>query len=455
MGNSSMEDTKLRFIGSGSINPMKFIASFILAIGFSVVGSAFAEKLTLGESVKRGLAQGLEIQKAQAERRQAEDEYSLAEAELFPTIYAKGSVGSTKYSSSKTSSSLSGNVESYQAGLVISQPLYKGGTTFAGLSAAKLGRKKAEQAIFSKRQTYVYDVVAGYYSMAEQQMLLDLARENRKNLKAYAEVTARYARIGRSKNIDRLQSESNYHLSEAQVLEAESSFEKSRQDLARLLGFEDDQQLQVETALKAQPVDTGTLDQLYQKAGENNPEIAELAYQVEYIRKTNRVKMASHYPELTLDGTWGFDSRDKPSWFEKESETSSVFLNLKIPLFSGLSSWSQSSYNNDELLKAERDLAIAKRDLRRDLAQSVSTMARQFERLKLTQVSAESSRKAMNAALRDYRNGLLSSTDVLNIQRTGYEADKTHTQAQYSYLEEVLKLRFNLGTDLEKTYGSL
>lgn len=432
--------------------------SFIVRLffQFALIGPApivWAAPLTLKDSIRKGLSGSFEVQRAEASRRQADSDYSLVEAKLFPTIEAKGTVGSTKYSNSRSSSSLSGNVESYKALLTFSQPLYAGGTTFAGLSAAKLSLKKAQQELFSAKQDYILEIVKSYYEMAENKVLLDLALEYRDNLKSYAAITARYARIGRSKNIDRLQSESNYHLSEAQVLDAETKYETARQDLARLLSLESDAELEIDPNMKAQPVETGSLNELYQRAVENNPAIAALSYQVDYTRKANRVKMGSHFPQLTLDGNWGYDSRDRPSWFDKDSETSSVMLNLTIPLFSGLSGFAQNSYNNDELVKAERDLAIAKRDLRKDLSESVATMSKQFERIKLTKTSAESARKAMLVAIRDYRNGLLSSTDVLNIQRTGYDADKTHTEAQYSYLTGVLNLRYNLGTDLERVYA--
>jgi outer membrane protein TolC len=43
----------------------------------------------------------------------------------------------------------------------------------------------------------------------------------------------------------------------------------------------------------------------------------------------------------------------------------------------------------------------------------------------------------------------------LNIQRTRFDADKQYAEAQYSYQLQVLQLRRDLGTDLEKTYAAI
>src|SRR5688500_19848285 len=69
------------------------------------------------------------------------------------------------------------------------------------------------------------------------------------------------------------------------------------------------------------------------------------------------------------------------------------------------------------------------------LAKSMATITREFNRLKLTQTSAAGARRAMDVALRDYRNGLLSSLDVLNIQRS-----EEHTSELQSPCKLVCRL---------------
>lgn len=416
-----------------------------------------APTLTLSGAIRKGLEFSVEIQSAQSEVRQREADFRSSEARLFPTLDLKAAAGNQQSSSAYRFgfSGTSGETEVYRAYLALSQPLYAGGGATSGISAAKLAKDAAAQRLFDAKQKYAFGLIEAYFKAAQNQLLLALARDNRSILKSYYEVTSRYASIGRSKNIDRLTAEASYNLSEAEVLNAESELERSLQDLQRATGGEISLDTNLENEIPLQPVETGTLDQLYQKAIENNPEIRALELDVEEQKYINRTKLAEHYPKLSLDGTYGYDSPDRPNWLKETSEYYSVFLNLTIPLFSGFRSLGENQSYKEEVFQRERTLMAKRTDLQRSLAKAMVTIEREFRRLKLTQTSAAGARKAMDVAVRDYRNGLLSSLDVLNIQRTRFDADRQYANAQFSYHAQVLRLRKDLGIDLEKAYASL
>lgn len=411
--------------------------------------------IRLSDAIRQGLAFSPEIQKAESEKRAADDRYKIAQSRLFPTVNLRASGGSTKGSSAYSATGRPGGVtQTYDAHLEAEQVLFQGGVVLAGLSAAKLERDMRMQRIFASKQDYTYRIIEAYLNASEAQALLEISKENRQILKAYADITARYAAIGRSKNIDRLQAEASYNLSEAQVLQSESELERNRQELLQLLG-DPHSLLPLDTQISAQSVETGDLNQLYKKALENNPEIKALQLEVESLKYANRVKMAEFRPKLTLNGTYGYDSPDRVRWIGKDiAEEYSVTLNLTVPLFRGFSSFAESDANAQALIQKEKDLQIKQIGLQKSLAKALATVQREFNRLKLTQSSAASSKRAMDAGIRDYRNGLLSSTDVLNIQRTRFDADRQYTSAQFSYNRQVLSLRRDLGIDLEQTYVS-
>lgn len=431
---------------------MIFLAALL---SLNIYAQTASASLNLTQALKAGLVFSPEMQKAESEKKAADDAYKIAQSKLFPTVNFKAAAGTTKRSSAFSTTGIPGGVnETYTALLEGEQVLFQGGVVVAGLSAAKLNRDAKMQRLFAVRQDYSFKIVDNYLLAAQAQMLLDISKENRQVLKAYADITAKYAAIGRSKNIDRLQAEASYNLSEAQVLASESELEQNRQELMRLLGTPDEYK-NLDTQLPAQSVDTGTLDQLYKKALENNPELRALQLEVDSLRNENRVKMYTHRPKLTLNGTYGYGAPDRDRWVgEKLAEQYSVTLNLTVPLFSGFSSFAESDSYLQTLIQKEKDLQIRRLELQKSLAKALATVQREFNRLKLTQMSAAASKRAMDAGLRDYRNGLLSSTDVLNIQRTRFEADRQYVTAQFAYNRQVLTLRRDLGIDLEKTYVS-
>ncbi len=428
------------------MKPFKFL---IILVGLICAGEPAAPApLSLKDSIERGLGFSLEIQKAESEKRAAQDDYRLARSKLLPKIDLNAAAGPHE-----TSDNYGGGFShAYKARLDLEQPLFTSGVISSGLTSARLNRDVAEQKAFTIRQDYIFKIVEAYYKAAQAQVVLTLAKDNRSVLKNYLDITTRYAAIGRSKNVDRLQAEASYNLSEAQVLDAESSLEQLRQDLVRLLGEEAPLDVPLDPKLNLQPYDPGSAGKLLRQALDSNPAIKSLHLQVESIKYANKAKMIDHRPSLSLKGSWGYDAKEYDTWFKSRGEAYDVFLNLKIPLFSGFSSFAQSDQLFEQRLQLEKDLAIRQKELQRTLVTSLSTMQRDFQRLKLTQLSAVSSKKAMDVAVRDYRNGLLSSTDVLNIQRTRFDADRQNASAQYSYNQQMLNLRRDLGVDLEKAY---
>lgn len=413
-----------------------------------------AAPLSLATALKRGMESSLEVRQAESEVRRRDAVYAEARSYLFPTITANAQVGVMQRPTLSVGGLLEGDGsdETYRAYLLATQPLYRGGGISSGLAAAKIDLDGARQRLLQAKLDYAQELLRRYFTAAYRQLLMSFARDNRDILKSYAQVTARYASIGRSKNIDRLSADANYQLAEAELLDQESQYEQSLEELARYMGVENLDHPELEVSIPLQPIETGAIGGLIDQALNNNPRIRALELEVKAAEYANEAKLAVHWPSLDLQGEYGYTSPDRSEWFRDTTDTWSVYLFLKIPLFSGFGSFAQGDAFKEDVFKRRKELEIAKREVQQQLAKSVVNLQKSFQRLKLTQLSAQSAKKAMDVALRDYRSGLISSTDVNQIQSTKYRADQQNTNAQLNYHLEVLRLRHDLGTDLEKAY---
>jgi outer membrane protein len=426
---------------------VKVLLTFLIFTGH--LATAAPAPLSLADAIKRGLEFSPEVQKAQSEYKYARAAHRQAISSLFPTIDLTASSGKTvaaEYYGGATT-------DLNRARLEGEQPLFTGGVISAALRATTAKKEAAEKRLKLANHLYTFKIVSTYYTTAQAQTLLEIAKENREILKTYLSITTRYAKIGRSKAVDRLQAEASYNLSESDVMEAESALESLRQDLIRLIGDESGTNATLVPKLRTEKFEIGTLDKIYDQALSSNPEIQAVELDLKSLIQQNRAKMINHRPKLSLKGFWGYDSPEEKNWFHEKGENYGVSLNLKVPLFSGGSSFAESDQYAEQRVQLEKDLAVKRLELRKSVASSLITMQKDFQRLKLTQSSADSSKKAMDVALRDYRNGLLNATEVLTIQRGRFEADRKNTLAQYSYNQQILNLRYDLGLDIEQTYG--
>jgi len=418
-------------------------------------------KLDMKTAIERGLSFSLDVQKAKSLMSQAEATYRFAESKLFPTIKAQGLTRTSRNAVTYDPSNAAGNAqlnslysEAYTAQLVASQPLYQGGAIEAGLSSAHVVQDESKQNYFKVKQDYLQQLLAAYYDASSNAQKLAMAKLNRDILKGYAEVTVKYVNIGRSKGIDRLQAEANLLLAEAEILRLETAEEASIQALLKLTGDTNLAHAQLDTHFEAQPVSIGSFDDAYSRAIDSNPDLRIAKLNIDNQRYQNDLTMATDWPTLSLDGTFGYQSPDRQNVFDNSGEFYTVGLTLTVPLFSGLSSVAQRRINRELLTQKEKDLHIAELNVKESLAVALATVQRNFAQLKLNREAAESARKAMDVALRDYRQGLLTSTDVITLQKTRYDAEIAFLTAQFSYLVQVLNLRHDLGTDLEKVYAS-
>lgn len=415
--------------------------------------------LTLHQLLQQGFNHNPDWISSRSFLRQKQGEQGYAEAQLFPKLDLKAEGRSYRdpvvYGAGGISLIPPTNRELYATYLQLDQPLYKGGILTNGLAWKRAEVEKARQDLLNKKQQVSYDIIMGYISVIEWQRKKKLARENREVLSSYAKTVIQYANIGRSRRTDRMQAEISLALSESEVLAAENGFEAAKEALIRLTGCEDFQELAEDSSvISAKPLDQISYDQILQRALENNPEIQSFKKQVDVVVYDTKKDTAEDWPELSLTGIMGYRSPDRPNLITGSAEYYSVGLNLKIPLFSGFSMFSKRQVHAERRVQAETDLRRAQLSLRERVKVDLETMSREFERVKKTQTALNTAREAMTIALREYRSGLLSSTDVVNLQQSRYSAETQSLSSHIAYLKQIMNLRRELGTDLAKVYGS-
>ena len=409
----------------------------------SSFGFAQTSKLTLQQLLQQGFNHNPDWQSARSTLKQMQAEQGQAESKLFPDIDLKAEGRSYKdpvvFTATGISTIPATNRELYTTYLQLDQPLYKGGLLSNGLSLKRAQVEKARQDLLSSKQQVSYDIILGYINVIEWQKKKKLAKENRDVLSSYAKTVIQYANIGRSRRTDRMQAEISLALSESEVLAAENGFEAAKEALIRLTGCGDFVELEEDMrVIGAQPLEKISFEQILDRALENNPDIQSSKKQVDITVYENKVDTAEDWPELNLTGIAGYKAPDRPNLYKGPAEYYSIGLSLTIPLFSGLSSFSKSKVHAEKRLQSEMDLRRAQLALRERVKVDLETMAREFERVKKTQGALNTAREAMNIALREYRSGLLSSTDVVNLQQSRYSAENQSLSSHISYLRQIM-----------------
>lgn len=447
-----------------------------LLLGIPVWASPEPATLSLQEALKKGFDYSNELKKAESGIKQAHADLDKTRGMIFPTINGTASAstrtnsvtsgggasglggggsaaGGTGGTSTATSSSGGfGSGENYNVGLSLTQPILSGGAFSAGLSLYKTKYEQARQNFFSVKQDTAANIIAAYYTLAQNQQQLEAAVQNHEVLKSYRDITARYEKIGRSRKMDRLQAEANKALALSDVVQFQSTLDQAQANIRKFFG-EASGSFKVDFKPVINPVDNLTVDQAYDAALKNNPTIRVSELQAEQIDYNREVDLATDSTTLNLVGTAGYSAPDRPELFQSNSQYYSLGLNLVIPLFSGLTSYSKKRSYGEQSYQALRDVQIAKDGLRNQIETALDTLKSSRAQLQISQEAVRTAQTALDLGNKAYQNGTASSADVLNLQSTRYNSEKQFITNEFNYLNALLNLRKQMGIDLEKNYA--
>ncbi len=246
----------------------------------------------------------------------------------------------------------------------------------------------------------------------------------------------------------------------------EALFEISQKYYEKITPVPDDVDFDI---LKLQPMDA------YQEiAIAQNPDLAAAKLNADISDRQISLNKAGHYPTLSLNlsrnnslnpnATFSQSRPDpnNPGQFivdvfetDRRSESNTATLSVNVPIYSGgrtSSQVKQSIHNHKAAMdRYEQSRRGTVRKVRNayhgTLAANSSVQAR-----KLAMVSAESGLEATEAG---YEVGTRTIVDVLNSQRSLYQAQRDYSKAKYDYFIQYLQLKRSAGNLAEKDINTI
>ena len=430
----------------------------VLFTVLSIAHLAFAapRPITEKEIVKDFVERSPKLESLRQLYRVSDKKLDLARAQIFPTIDANSSVTAQKVPQLGSSTSLPQERTSYISTLDLKQPLYVGGKVGSGLKIAKLNLLKAEQDLLSAKQQALVDLLIAAYSvgsaMEQKQVLLD----SQKFQQSYLSITRLKLSRGGARSYELSQAEADFTSYESRLRASEKTLANSRAQLISALQMspEEIKEDTLEFRLKSPaPYDLPGLDQLLKTANQNRPEVRSAEIAVEVAKAQKWYDLSDELPNLNLVGQIGYQSPNRDDFWTQKTDMYSVGLQLKVPIFSGLSSvakYQGAAYN---ISAADKSLEEQRRTVKLEVTQEYENLKAAREVFDSTSKWVAQARKALEQSLESYRVGTISSVQVLQIQASREKSSLAYIDALTEYHSSILRMRKALGVDIEKVYG--
>ncbi len=366
-----------------------------------------------------------------------------ARAALLPQISGDATLRRSRTEYEGTSGTFTTTSRNY--GVNATQTLFNWGQ-FSSLRAQRSLSQAADFTLEAANDDLVVRTAAAYFDVLVAIESLAAAEANEAAGKRQFDYADKRLEVGLAPITDVHEARAQYDDARANTILVRNALADAYQALAELTG----QPVQNLRGLPADfrpelPAVHADADGWVTRAVENNPALRASQLQTDAAETSVQIARAGHYPTLSLGGGWGKDA----AWGDSigggggatgDSTGTSIGLTLSVPIFSGGETQSrvrqalaQRDQAQDSYEQQRRALDRNTRNLYQALVAGVS----EVEARRLAVVSAQSAFDASQVGL---EVGTRTVLDVVQNQRTLFQAQVEYARSRYNFLLNRLLL---------------
>lgn len=430
------------------------IIAVLLAGCFGLTSVSAQEILTLQEALKFALQNKADAKKAVLELENSEYQIDEVRGTALPQISATGSI---KHNIIIPELALENNGQvmtvkmgqPWNSSAVVSmnQQIFNQ-SVFTGLKAAKTTREfyavnkdLTEEQLIERVATAYYDVYQSKMQLQTIDNNLNSTIKTRDVIKGLVE-----AGLGKKIDLDRTTVAVNNLKSNRQMVL--NGMELAENALKFAIGMPIDQQI----SMPNETFDVNASISLEAINIDQRTEILLAQKQLDLLDLNKKSKIADLYPKLSLGLDYGFSGFGKGfpiggdfSW----PQTSSIGLNLSIPIFTGGSTKARINMADIQIRQARVELedaklgiSLANNNARNQIKNSLLTINTNRSNVVLA-------KDVLNDTDNNYKNGLASLTDLLDAEKAYADAQNNLTTSLLNYKVaeiQIIKARGELKT---------
>jgi len=389
-----------------------------------------------------------QILTAEYEYQAIEQRVPQARAALLPTVNFDAFINeSSEEVSNSTLPSQPNGTQDYSVDgftLSLQQSLYNH-AYYMRLGQADMALAAAVAQRDAARQGLIIRVAQAYYNVLAAQDNVKFTQAEKEAIALQLEQSKKRFDVGLIAITDVRESQAQYDVSVAQALQAENNLANAREVLRSLIGAEPENLAPLLDEVPLLMPQPENIDEWVKTANENNLSLKAAQYSLDAAQKNTRAERAGHYPSLSLNAQYEDVSTDADTAGAYDSTTTSVGVNLNVPIYSGglTNARTKEAVARTEQARAQRDLA-QRETVRssRDSYLGVTTSIAQVNAYKQALISTQTAHEATKAG---YSVGTRTAVDVLAALREQYRAERDYAQSRYNYIINVLRLKQSAG----------
>lgn len=416
-------------------------------IGASLCLCAWADAQALGvmQAYEAARKHDAQFRAAMAERDAGAEFQNLGRAQMRPTVTANYVTSDNRaHLTNPNGTSEQRSYRSLSSSVQLQQPL----VNFDGLAARRQGiaRSAASEARFvAREQDLIIRLFETYSTALYAREQLDQTQAQLAALAAQQRANEQLLAKGEGTRTDVLETRAQHDMALAQSIEAQDNLNNAQTRLQAMTGLDTASLDRLLPGFSPVDLPPHSLEEWQSLARERNPLLQALQLDVEAALEDARRAQSGHLPRLDLIASMGRSESDSLNTYRQSSHTSSVGIQLNVPLYSGGAVSAQARQATARHAQAQAELEARTSEVMTEVHKQFGLVTSSNLRLQAASRAVESAQTLVEATRKSVAGGVRTNMDVLDARERFSRAERDLAYNRYLHLLAVLRLQAAAG----------
>ena len=419
------------------------IACLSLAALFAIPQAQAADDLL--SLYRKALQYDAQYRAAVANTAAEREEINKTRALFMPKLQASANVGhgttdrTTQTALGALDSHLNYDIQNYA--LSIRQPLFNK-ESLAAYRSAKANAGSKEELLRREDAVLMTRIASAYFETLYAQEKVAVTQNKIAAVQQQLQQAQQRYEHGEGTITEINEAQAVLKLAQAELIDARNSLDDFRQTLTNISG----QPIADLAALDTARIPTAmpgqdNLDEWLDQALRNNPEISAARLALDAARQEVERRRAGHYPTLDLVGVRSYSENDSNNTIGSQFDTTTVALQLNLPLYAGGYTSASVRQAQDRLTAAEEILNLRTRNITADTRKFFNSIQSGLLSIEAYRQAVEAGEIALEGTQKGFIGGTRTNIDVLDAQMKLYASKLELSKARYILINDILNIK--------------
>jgi len=410
-------------------------------------------RLNIADCTKLALVNNKVLQRVIQEREIARGERLKSYSAILPTVDLTGEytrldeVTSFEFDTPTGKEKIQfGDEDTYSAVLMVTQPIYAGGSIPARINSAKLMSLLTDETVRAAVQDVVYAAEHSYYDVLLSQHLLEISTDAVRSARAHLDNVKQRQQGGVASNFDVLRAEVELSNFQAEFIQNKNAISVSKASLIKIMGVSQDSDFVLSDKLLYVPSNI-TVEQAVEAAYRNRPDLLGREFDIKMQKELLKVAKSQYYPMVSGYYSNNWAKPDPHNLLEIEwGHAWQAGIMASLPIFDGFVRDGEIVAQKARLKQGQIDLIDAEETTLFELTKAQLSMENAAEFIESQRLNLTRAQEGLRLAEVGYREGTNTQVEMIDAQAALTTARANHYQAVYSHIIAKLDFQKAMGT---------